>query len=154
FKINDFDYDQQLLKQIKNTNAIALHIRRGDYKNLELRSIYSQVDLTYYQEAIKWLSNKVKNPFIYIFTNDPQWVKQEFSISLPCIIVNHTGDESDIADLYLMSQCKHFIIANSTFSWWGAWLGNNSKKLIIAPKKWYKNPELEQDLIPDEWVRI
>lgn len=144
------------LNEINKQNSISLHIRRGDYiKNPETFNLHGICSPEYYQAAIKEITAKVNNPVFYIFSDDPEWVKENFAMSFPCIFVLQTPAEHDFFDMYLMSLCKHNIIANSSFSWWGAWLNNNPKKIVIAPKQWMANPGIDTtDLIPTNWIRL
>ena len=82
------------------------------------------------------------------------WVKEHLSIEFPCVYIDHNSGSESYRDMQLMSLCKHHVIANSSFSWWGAWLNANPEKTVIAPKNWFRNGNNDSDLIPDEWIRI
>lgn len=151
--------DLELYTEIKNVNSVSLHIRRGDYLKGKNTAIYENVSMDYYEEAIRYFSKELVSPQFYIFSNDLDWVKNNLKMpqELPFVYVNNTDNaNTTLADLYLMSSCKHHIIANSTFSWWGAWLNPSRDKKVIGPKKWYKGKmnALTLDLIPSEWVRL
>jgi|SRR6185437_13552586 len=148
------DADQFLVK-IKASNAVSIHVRRGDYvNNPETLSYHGVCDITYYKKAIEIIKNKISTPTFFIFTDDPEWVKQNFSLSTDITLVSNTSF-SQFDDLQLMSTCKHAIIANSSFSWWGAWLINNPAKTVIAPLKWLQNDAINtDDLFPKAWMRI
>lgn len=144
-------------KKIKAENSIALHIRRGDYiSDKKTYHFHGTCDNKYYEKAIDYiLSTKlIPNPSLYIFSDDIEWVKINFKNRLPIEFVS--GDKiKDTEELILMSHCKHNIIANSTFSWWGAWLNTNREKTVIAPQKWFNNEKVNtSDLIPEKWIRI
>lgn len=149
--------NKELIITIKNTNAIAIHIRRGDYVNdLTTQQYHGNCGLDYYLEAIALVATKVTDMKLFFFSDDSEWVKEQFK-SLPYskIFVDHNNGENSWKDMLLMCSCKHNIIANSSFSWWAAWLNGNSEKIVIAPKKWFaviKNDT--NDLIPPEWMRL
>ena len=147
--------NQQYLVGILSSNSVSIHIRRGDYlSNLRVNQKFVVCSLDYYQKAIDVISEKVTNPQFYIFSDDPEWVSKNFHIQHPTILISHNTNQEH-EDLRLMSACKHHIIANSSFSWWGAWLGTNIDKVTIAPYKWLNNPSKDmRDLIPDRWIRI
>lgn len=142
-----------LINEIENSQSVSIHIRRGDYitikQNFDRFGVCSK---NYYEEAIKHLEENLTNPVFYIFSDDLDWAKENFVGSQYIFI----SDNNPAEDLYLMSNCKHNIIANSTFSWWSAWLNQNPEKIVIAPKQWYKGKlnETIKDLIPSEWIRI
>lgn len=144
----------ELLDQISSTNSIALHIRRGDYiTNTQYAAIYHHCSLDYYQQAAALLAQKITKPHFFIFSDDLDWVRANLKIDYPiCFVAN---DYPDFQALILMSQCKHQIIANSSFSWWGAWLNSNPDKLIIAPKQWFSSCEMSsRDILPNSWIKL
>jgi hypothetical protein len=145
--------------KIMGCNAVAIHIRRGDYaNNPEITKIYGCCSDSYYEESIRLVTEHVKNPHFFIFSDEQEWVKKQgwFSNSQVTFVEGNSGSYS-YEDMWLMSLCKHNIIANSSFSWWGAWLNGNKEKLVIAPAKWFadaaRNAETT-DLIPGTWLRI
>ena len=141
------------LEKIKNENSISIHIRRGDYVSVQNLNKFGIIcTLNYYNKAIKLISDKITNPVFYIFSDDINWVKENLNIPNPTYVEHNTGEDS-WQDMYLMSQCKHNIIANSTFSWWGAWLGENKDKIVIAPNRLYSLMETP-DFYPEEWIQI
>jgi len=141
------------LKKINSSNSISIHIRRGDYVTCdETNKIHGVLDLNYYYNAIKYISKHVNNPTFFIFSDDISWVKINFKISFPYSLSENNSPETD---LYLMSKCKHNIIANSSFSWWGAWLNNNIEKVVCAPQFWFKNNRINyHNLEPNHWLKI
>jgi len=144
-----------IANQIDQTNAISLHIRRGDYlTDVKTNRIMSVCDISYYERAISYMAAKVSNPVFYVFSDDMDWVKQSISITYPAVYVDHNRGEDSYVDMQLMSLCKHHIIANSSFSWWGAWLNPSAKKIVVAPSMWFKNGNNDSDLIPEGWVRL
>lgn len=143
---------------IKNSNSVSVHIRRGDYINNPFyKNILGEVcDNEYYHEAIKIIESKDNNLEYYVFSDDIEWVKNNI-VALKdkkVIYVNWNKAEKSYIDMQLMSLCKHNIIANSTFSWWGAWLNQNDNKIVIGPKKWFKSKKKNNDIIPSNWLKI
>jgi len=160
FPVDKLDViNKELLITIKSSNTIAIHIRRGDYVNDKITAGYhGNCNLDYYIEAIKLMVSKNKNFTLVFFSDDSDWVKEQFE-DLPYskIIVDHNKEENSWKDMLLMSSCNHNIIANSSFSWWAAWLNVNADKIVIAPKYWFAKSEEEintSDLIPPEWLRL
>ena len=109
----------------------------------------------YYAKAFETLDSKTKNLKVYYFTDDTDWVSKNLLPLQKGEIVSGNIAQTHYEDLYLMSQCKHNIIANSSFSWWGAWLNDHTNKIVIAPKKWFGNgPKDTQDIIPEKWYKV
>lgn len=153
-----FAYGEEKLQKIANSvcvnyNSVSVHIRRGDY--LEKEEIYGGIcTKEYYQKAIEYISKKIKEPIFIFFSNDIMWVKKNFQINRACYIeMGMFESYADWYDMYLMSLCHHNIIANSTFSWWGAWLNSNPDKIVIAPKRWFLHRDTP-DIYPTEWFLI
>lgn len=146
--------NQAILEVVKNTNSVSLHVRRGDYVTLEsANKFHGTCSLEYYQKAIEYVEKYVKNPHFFLFSDDIEWVVKNLKIEHPCTIVDF-NQEKDYFDLNLMKHCKHNIVANSSFSWWGAWLNNNPQKIVIAPKKWIAKKMETCDIIPKEWIKL
>lgn len=145
-------------KHIKDAvNPISIHIRRGDYvSHPEFSKTFGFIGLDYYKEATRLMKEKYPDAVFFVFTDDQIWVKENFLTADTFIYVNNTGVDADLDDLYLMKTCRHHIIANSSFSWWGAWLNTNPDKVIIAPKVWFKlQPDWDtKDLLPSSWIKI
>ena len=148
--------NQKMIRQIKNCDSVSIHIRRGDYVFDEKTNKYHGFcDLDYYLKAVVLIAKKVKNPQFFVFSDDPIWVKQNLHLKFPYLYVDHNTGKKDYEDMRLMSECKHNIIANSSFSWWGAWLNKNKDKIVIAPKKWFRESSINtKDLIPKSWIKI
>jgi len=136
------------LKNIQENNSVAVHIRRGDYVSLNLDSI---CNLNYYHAAMEIMKEKIGDLQFFIFSDDPKWAADNFK-DMSMNIVSSDEYRSPCVDLYLMSQCKHQIIANSSYSWWAAWLNNNKNKIIIAPKKWTLNKDESPAL--NSWLKL
>lgn len=110
--------------------------------------------LDYYRAAIQYIAERVMQPNFFIFSDDIAWVRKNLNFNYPCSYVDINHGLESYNDMRLMSLCKHNIIANSTFSWWGAWLNSNSEKIVIAPKQWFANGMPADDLIPQGWVKL
>jgi hypothetical protein len=152
-KIKD-ELIMSFLYLIKNNNSVAVHIRRGDYlSNPKARYFHGILGQDYYKKSITYIRKKLKKPSFFIFSDDIHLVKKTFPFFNN---KNYTfiNTNSAMNDLYLMKNCKHFIIANSTFSWWGAWLSTNKSKIICSPKKWSRSKSAQTDIIPKSWIRI
>lgn len=150
------DKNLEFANKIFGVNAISLHIRRGDYvTNKDTLNIHGICDLLYYKKAIEYISNKIEDPVFFIFSDDIPWVKGNLKTSFKTAYVEHNNADTNFEDLRLMSLCKHNIIANSSFSWWGAWLNQNPDKIVIAPKKWFNvDSRNSNDIIPDNWIKL
>lgn len=146
--------DTNILNNINKCNSVSLHIRRGDYvTNKNTSQTYNACSLDYYYNAIKKIKKETVNPYFFIFSDDIPWAQENLKIK-NCEFINHNSSKNYI-DLFLMTKCKHNIIANSSFSWWGAWLNNNPQKIIIAPKKWFAIEKYNNTkIIPDNWIKI
>ena len=144
---------KEILTFIQQCNAVSIHIRRGDYLVKCHKDNFGGICTTeYYQKAIDIMCSKVANPYFFIFSNDIEWCKQ--NIKLPHIYyVNCNKGKDSWQDMFLMSKCKHNIIANSTFSWWGAYLNENPQKIIISPSK-LTNRGDSPNLFPDNWIKL
>jgi hypothetical protein len=146
---------KDLIDSIKTKESVSLHVRRGDYVNdTKTNDTHGLCGLDYYKEAVYYLKKRVKKPLFIVFSDDINWCKKNLDFLGQMLFIE--GNNEAYEDIYYMSLCKHHIIANSTFSWWGAWLGNNDKeKLIIAPRNWFKKSEYQDvDLIPEKWIRL
>lgn len=145
----------ELAEQIGSMSAVSLHVRRGDYANNPKTAVtHGLCSLDYYREAILHISKRVQKPHFFVFSDDIAWVKSNLKIAFPHQYVDHNLGTDSYNDMRLMSLCKHHIIANSSFSWWGAWLNPSAEKIVIAPRKWFANETNIPDLIPDHWSVI
>ena len=141
-------------KEWSSKETIAVHIRRGDYTQQKIQDYHGTLSAGYYNNAIDALAAKFNNPFFCFFSDDIKWVKENINIQYPHEFISGYT-KSAIEDFYLMSQCKHNIIANSSFSWWAAWLNNHPGKMVIAPRQWFNNANLDtKDLTPENWLCI
>lgn len=156
FKTEPSRQNARMLDEIGKVQSVAVHVRRGDYvTNHKCKDLHGTLSLSYYQKADNHIRRNVTEPHFYIFTDDPEWANKSLTFSGPTYVVEHNLGKADHEDFRLMTHCKHFVIANSSFSWWGAWLANFSDKIIIAPKKWYQTDNFpHEDRIPSGWIRI
>lgn len=146
----------ELASVIGAVDSVSLHVRRGDYvKNPIISAVHGVCPPSYYEEAIRVVARGISNPHFFVFSDDMDWVSNHLAIDYPVTCVDHNRGEESYNDMRLMSMCKHNIIANSSFSWWGAWLNSNPEKIVIAPERWFASyPADTSDLIPKGWVRL
>lgn len=156
--LKDFTWDKKLLSENtllyesisvvplnRKRETVAVHVRRTDYLNSD--SVMVNLEVDYYNESMKMIKKQYPNAYFICFTDDVEWCKSNLNW-IDEIAPYTLGTET----MYLMSLCKHQIIANSTFSWWAAYLNKNKKKIVICPKKWFKSNDL--NMCPDEWIKI
>jgi hypothetical protein len=148
---------EALVKKIDTNNSVCLHVRRGDYVTSPLYSkTIGALPMEYYENACLKIMEKVKDPCLFVFSDDINWCKENLKLTGKHYFVadEHAGVKASNY-LQLMTCCKHYIISNSTFSWWAAWLGEKTSSVVIAPQKWFKSEELKnEDLVPKRWIRI
>lgn len=148
--------NQALAHTIAQVNAVSLHVRRGDYvSSPQAAKVHGLCSLAYYQRAMATVAERVKAPHFFIFSDDLAWVQENLKTTYPVTYVGQNGADKDYEDLRLMTLCQHHIIANSTFSWWGAWLGANPNKIVVAPQPWLTVPDHDpRDIIPAAWLTV
>jgi len=148
--------NRQMLSVIEKTNAISVHIRRADYvTNAKTLSFHGICSMEYYQKAAELIKSKVDNPVFFVFSDDIGWAKQNINFNSQQYFADMNNADTNYEDLRLMYSCKHHIIANSSFSWWGAWLNRSKEKMVIAPQNWFSQPGLDvSDIVPESWIRI
>jgi Tfp pilus assembly protein PilP len=139
-------------KKIEHSNSVAINVRRGDYLRHDYAKIFGNLDIDYYLRAVELIQTKIQEPLFFVFSDDPKWVKENFN--LQNIIFVGNDEFKDYEQLYLMTQCKHNIVANSSFAWWGAWLGINDGKIVIVPKYWTRKKKNTKDVCPESWIRL
>ena len=140
----------RIANEIQSKNSIAVHVRRGDFTTPGMSNSRMVIDSnSYYDKAIELMNMTIENPVFYIFSDDITWAKQRLKGSNIVFISHNTGSNSYL-DMYLMSLCKHFVIANSSFSWWAAWLAENKDKKVFMPRPWVKNADCS-GLYPSGW---
>lgn len=145
-----------LVKKILNCNSISIHIRRGDYtSDKQINAFHGVCELEYYKRAIKFIATKIQDPYFFVFSDDIFWVKKNLPIAYPTYFMDNNVGGKDYDDMRMMSLCAHNIIANSSFSWWAAWLNQNPRKIVISPSKWFKKTSINtNNLILQEWIKI
>ena len=143
----------ELAHQISETNSVSVHLRRGDYLALQAHAVCDQ---SYYDAALNELLRDFRaEPQIFVFSDDPQWARENLVLPGDPIVVDHNGEDQDFEDMRLMSLCKHNVIANSSFSWWGAWLNRNPSRRVIAPKQWFGlNSMSNPDIWAEGWTKV
>lgn len=145
--------EESLLEEIKASEAVGIHVRRGDYVTHPVHSeTYVTCSPEYYSKALEIVLSELANPKVFVFTDDPEWAVSQplFRDHRVCSVPGQYSWH----DMYLMSQCQHNIISNSTFSWWGAWLNQYPKKIVVAPQNWFSVSTPVEGLIPSRWVKI
>lgn len=155
FKVPLTKRNAELAEQIDQVNAVSLHVRRGDYaKNPKTNATHGLCPLDYYRAAIRYISGQVEQPYFFIFSDDIAWLKNNLKIDFQHQYVDHNVLAESYNDMRLMSLCRHHIIANSSFSWWGAWLNSYPNKIIVAPQRWFTKNVGTSDLTPSAWYRL
>lgn len=146
----------RLAERIVATDSVSLHIRRGDYvSNPAAMSYHGCCSLEYYARALAQIGRRVARPHLFVFSDDPAWAAAHLSPPMPTTFVDNNDADSGQNDLELMRRCRHNIIANSSFSWWGAWLNEQTDKTVIAPLRWFREPGVDsRDLIPESWLML
>jgi hypothetical protein len=148
--------NENLAEQIRTVTSLSIHVRRGDFVTNPLTNQFHGVcSLDYYRSAVEEIVRYVKNPHLFVFSDDHQWVKENLKFEFPATVVCYNDSSKGHVDMKLMSLCKHNIIANSTFSWWAAWLNDNPDKKVIAPLRWLNKKDFDaRDLFPESWIRL
>lgn len=157
------DYEEVIRKELKpkykihishdladilsKKNTVSVHIRRSDFKRYN-----NLMPMEYYEKAMKLINSKIGDVFYIIFSDEPSWVECNMEFGENAYFMKNEKNLQDYEELFVMSKCKHNIIANSTFSWWGAWLNDNNDKLVIGPQRWFANNRL--NIMPDEWIKL
>lgn len=144
----------ELLKIEPSHPKMAIHIRRGDYvTNKNAAQFHGVLDLNYYYKAIDLIASQRSISEIEIYSDDPEWAKQNFN--RPGFVIKVMPSTDPFADLQKMAKCSYFVIANSTYSWWAAYLSRAPDKIVIAPQKWFSDINIDtKDLVPNEWIRL
>ncbi len=144
---------QLTASMIVNGPSVSMHVRRGDYAISSKANRYLQLtDMDYYRQAVEYMAQIIPHAQFFIFSDDMEWVKAHLFLPFP---THYAEGNTACEDLILMAHCQHHIIANSTFSWWGAWLNPNPHKIVIAPQKWFSTERFNtRDLLPDSWIQL
>jgi len=149
-------WNKEMVERITGENAVSLHVRRGDYVSDKATSeFHGTCSLKYYHDAVTAVTGSLPSPTFFVFSDDQAWVKANLGLPKGTVYMDHNPPDKGCEDLRLMKLCRHFIIANSSFSWWGAWLGNAPEKMVIAPRNWFNSPGMNtDDLLPVSWCRL
>lgn len=144
-----------VMEHILSCAAICVHVRRGDLLTHPTAvALYETCNVDYYQKAFERLRRVVADPVVFVFSDDPDWARANLSFPCETVYVTHNVGSKNYEDFRLMRACRHFIIANSTFSWWAAWLADFPGKQVIAPQRWFRDPNRLGDFVPESWIRM
>lgn len=153
------DKQVDMYKNIINSNSVCVNFRRADFVTIKTAiETHGVIPQIYYEKALDLLKKKNKDLHVYVFSDEIDWCKKHVKFDYPTTFVDHelSGFKFSVY-LFLMSKCKHYVIPNSTFAWWAAWMNNNPDKIVIAPKQWFATEEMNKqtiDLIPESWIRL
>jgi Glycosyl transferase family 11 len=147
---------REIAGQIATSDSVSVHVRRGDYvadpRASPARNICTP---DYYHRSVARIAERVGNPHLFLFSDDPEWVAANLRFEHPVTLVSEAAGHKEHEDLRLMSACRHHIIANSSFSWWGAWLNPRRDKVVIAPRRWMNDSRVDdRDVVPPTWIRV
>ncbi len=147
----------QLADAMRTSNAVCIHVRRGDYvQNAKTNALHGAVDTQYLRSAIDLVLIQVCDPRFFVFSDDIDWCRRNIELAQPTTFVEPVVSGADpVVDLYLLTCGRHYILSNSSFSWWGAWLGSGPESLIVVPRRWFQTPELVgcTPALP-EWIKV
>lgn len=145
----------EMAELIHSCASVSLHVRRGDYLTGSNAAKFEKLPLEYYRKALELLENTLGSKHLFVFSDDIPWVRENIYFDYETTIVDVREEGSSVEDMWLMSLCRHNIIANSSYSWWGAWLNGNLAKTVIAPSRWFNSEKNDtRDLIPKSWIRL
>lgn len=146
----------EMITCVSDGNSVSVHVRRGDYvSNPHANRYHGTCKPDYYARAFQYVAGRIETPQFFAFSDDPDWVRANIAFPGPVTFLTHNIGESSWEDMRLMSHCRHHVIANSSFSWWGAWLDPRPDKIVVAPAQWMRDPTIEaKDLIPHGWKRL
>lgn len=145
-----------LREQILSSDSVCIHVRRGDYvTNASAAEFHGLCSIDYYRKGVACVAGSLRSPHGFVFSDDPEWVRKNLDVGIELTVVDTNGPEEAYQDLWLMSQCRKFVIANSSLSWWGAWLSAQDEKQVVAPARWFKGASIDTvDLFPRSWILI
>ncbi len=148
---------QEIMAHIRGVASVSLHVRRGDYvAHAQTRAEFGTLGIEYYRAALTTIVGRMGTaPTVFIFSDEPEWTRQNIVLPYVTEVVASDAERPPAHDLALMSACQHQVIANSSFSWWGAWLNPSPDKTVVAPKEWFANSPLNgSTIVPPEWLRL
>lgn len=145
---------QPLVQAVDGGDSVSLHVRRGDYVSApRTAAVHGTCSLAYYRAALAAIETRLPRPRLFVFSDEPGWARAELDLGHPTTHVSG-GGLSDAEELLLMSRCRHHVIANSSFSWWGAWLDARPDAIVVAPRRWFADPSRPtRDLLPPAWLQ-
>jgi hypothetical protein len=145
-----------LATRILGCSAVSVHVRRGDFvTNPAASRVHGVCEPDYYERAVETIARDEPQPHLFLFSDDPQWTAQNLRFRFPATLIEGAAQANPAEHLQLMSLCRHHVIANSSFSWWGAWLNPRPGKRVVAPNKWFNTATKDtRDLIPSGWTRV
>lgn len=148
--------DMPLLNQIRGVNSVALHIRRGDYvSNAAASEFHGLCDMSYYHAAVNALKVRFPDIHVFVFSDEPGWAKKNLILGVPTHYVDANSMDKGFIDLEFMRHCRHHVIANSSFSWWGGWLCESDLQIVYAPKRWFADAAMDtSDVVPERWIQL
>lgn len=148
--------NKNLADKMFSCNSVSIHVRRGDYINNPTTNLFHGIcSPEYYYAGLDLIKKKVNDIHLFVFSDDMEWVKASMKFDIPVTYIDNNVGNNSYIDMQLMSLCKHNIIANSSFSWWGAWLNNNPGKILVAPKLWFSDTSINvSDVIPEGWNKL
>lgn len=141
----------ELAAEMADTPSVSVHLRRGDYLSDQIMDVCS---LDYYRAAAKHMEQRIGRPAYYVFSDDADWVRSHVDFLPGATFIDHNKGLDSYQDMQLMSRCRHHIIANSSFSWWGAWLNPSAEKIVVAPRTWFRDGRDDSDHVPSQWTRL
>lgn len=150
------DQNAQYSRNARAGHSVSVHVRRGDYiTNADAARFHGHCGLDYYQRASEFIADRVQVSEFFVFSDDHKWARENLKFPAKVSFVDINSSDSGEQDLDIMRNCRHHIIANSSFSWWAAWLSASEDKIVICPEKWVTDPSVQvQDLIPDSWIKL
>jgi hypothetical protein len=145
---------EDITAEVRQQGTVSVHVRRGDYvTDPVISSRHGTCSPGYYANALEWLSSRIEVKRVFVFSDDIEWARNELKFASPTVFVTEPGEDSVIRDFFLMSQCEHHVIANSTFSWWAAWLRRNPDGCVVVPGRWFSDTTVDtRDLYPTGWA--
>lgn len=148
--------DAEIIDEMRSTTSVTVHVRRGDYvSNAATNQVHGTCDSEYYQRSVTLLANMYGPLNLFVFSDDPAWCRGNLQLGHPTVFVDHNDAQRNCEDLRVMSHARHFIVANSSFSWWAAWLSTSEDKTVCAPARWFRTSKNdESDIVPKSWHRI
>lgn len=148
--------NRAVLQRMQGTVPVSLHVRRGDYvTNANAAAFHGTCSPGYYRQAVEHIAQRCGPVTLFVFSDDQGWVRANMPFAHPTVHVDCNPPDRGVWDMHLMKHCRHHVVANSSFSWWGAWLNPSSDKIVVAPRRWFTDPSLDtSDLVPAAWIRL